>query len=431
MLARFKSTTGALKFLEFHRQKTRDFTRNRKLTFELVVLVILQKSVKSLQLALNEFFQKCSSPLKTVGASAFTKARQKLSHTAFIELNQVAVVETVYEDSTYRQWKGHRLLGVDGSKIILPDTPEIREEFGGVRIANQLPTTVGSFPMAVASVCYDSLNHIALDSVLTHARAYEVDLAMDHLAYSRENDVWIFDRGYPSYFYLTLLLAHRQHFIGRCSKGSFPAAQKLFRRPVPSKRVMLRAPHYLRPKLLALGLPLTIAVRFVTVILKTGEVEVLVTSLLDETLYPASEFGPLYYLRWGVETFYGRVKGRLALENFTGKTPEAIKQDFYSTILISGVESVLTEEGQHQLDQKSSTNRYPRQVNKAVSFNTIKHRVFDLFYTQNNLDQLLEDLTQLFLTNPTCHRPHRNPPRQKSKDRKLLQFHLRTKKICF
>ncbi len=142
-----------------------------------------------------------------------------------------------------------------------------------------------------------------------------------------------FDRGYPSYFYLTLLLAHRQHFIGRCSKGSFPAAQKLFRRPVPSKRVMLRAPHYLRPKLLALGLPLTIAVRFVTVILKTGEVEVLVTSLLDETLYPASEFGPLYYLRWGVETFYGRVKGRLALENFTGKTPEAIKQDFYSTIL--------------------------------------------------------------------------------------------------
>ena len=185
MLARFKSTTGALKFLEFHRQKTRDFTRNRKLTFELVVLVILQKSVKSLQLALNEFFQKCSSPLKTVGASAFTKARQKLSHTAFIELNQVAVVETVYEDSTYRQWKGHRLLGVDGSKIILPDTPEIREEFGGVRIANQLPTTVGSFPMAVASVCYDSLNHIALDSVLTHARAYEVDLAMDHFSNSQ------------------------------------------------------------------------------------------------------------------------------------------------------------------------------------------------------------------------------------------------------
>ena len=157
----------------------------------------------------------------------------------------------------------------------------------------------------------------------------------------------------------------------------------------------------------------------------------LVTSLLDETRYPSSEFGPLYDLRWGVETFYGRVKGRLTLENFTGKTPEVVKQDFYSTILISGVESILTEDAQHDLDQKTASNRYPQQVNNAVSFNPIKNRVFDLFYAQNNLDQLLADLTQLFLTNPICQRNQRNPPRNKSKDRKLLQFHQRIKKICF
>ena len=37
------------------RKKETDFTRNRKLTFENMVVLILQKGVKSLQLRLNEF----------------------------------------------------------------------------------------------------------------------------------------------------------------------------------------------------------------------------------------------------------------------------------------------------------------------------------------------------------------------------------------
>ena len=43
----------------------------------------------------------------------------------------------------------------------------------------------------------------------------------------------------------------------------------------------------------------------------------------------------LYGLRWEIETFFGVLKGRLSLENFTGLTVEAIKQDFWSTIFIS------------------------------------------------------------------------------------------------
>jgi hypothetical protein len=85
-----------------------------------------------------------------------------------------------------------------------------------------------------------------------------------------------------------------------------------------------------------LGLPASVQARFVRVLLNTGEWEVLVTSLLDEIRYPTTEFRSLYARRWGIETFYGLLKTRLDLENFTGNGAEAVRQDFHATIDLSG-----------------------------------------------------------------------------------------------
>ncbi|OQW94875.1 MAG: hypothetical protein BWK79_04470 [Beggiatoa sp. IS2] len=76
----------------------------------------------------------------------------------------------------------------------------------------------------------------------------------------------------------------------------------------------------------------TTRVRFVRVLLSTGEYEILVTSLLNERLYPTEIFKELYQLCWGIETYYGLLKTRLELENFTGKTVGSVLQDLYSTI---------------------------------------------------------------------------------------------------
>ena len=51
---------------------------------------------------------------KSVSTAAFCKARMKLSHQAFIELND-DLVQTFYEAATIDKWQGHRLLAVDGS----------------------------------------------------------------------------------------------------------------------------------------------------------------------------------------------------------------------------------------------------------------------------------------------------------------------------
>ena len=155
----------------------------------------------------------------------------------------------------------------------------------------------------------------------------------------------------------------------------------------------------------------------------------MVTSLLDEVEYPAADFKEIYWLRWGVETFYGVAKTRLQLENFTGKTVESIQQDFYATIYITGLESVLTDPAEAQLSQRNTQHAY--HVNKVVSFNVIKNEVIDLLYHESDIDVLLKKLTRLFLKNPSCTRKNRKVPRRKSSDRKLLNHHKRLKKICF
>ena len=135
-------------------------------------------------------------------------------------------------------------------------------------------------------------------------------------------------------------------------------------------------------------------------------------------------------MRWGIETFYGLLKTRLELENFTGIGPEAVRQDFHATVYLSGLESLLTDTAQAMLDAK--VTKYPQRVNRAVSFNAIKNLALDLLLAGDpETDQLLDRLTSLFLTNPCQERSHRKPARKKSSARVLLNFHKRQKKHCF
>jgi hypothetical protein len=121
-------------FKSLHRTSPKVFLRERKLTFSLVILLIMQKTMKSLQLLLNEVFGQLD--LDPATNSAFTQARRHLKHTAFIELNQKAIVAEYYQDETYQRYQGFRLLAIDGSKIRLPDSREIQEVFGTIKTTN-------------------------------------------------------------------------------------------------------------------------------------------------------------------------------------------------------------------------------------------------------------------------------------------------------
>jgi len=418
-------------FKSHHRTSPKVFLRERKLTFSLVILLIMQKTMKSIQLLLNEVFGQLD--LDTVTNSVFTPARSHLKHTAFIELNQKAIVAEYYPDGTYQRYRGFRLLAIDGSKLRLPDSREIQEVFGTIKTTNGKDNQIiGKPAYGLASVCYEVLNKIVIDSQLGNARAYEVDLAVKHLPATQPQDLLLLDRGYASYQWLATCVQHQRHFVVRGSAASFkPARQMLKGLGADSQIVDLTPSFSKRLAITVLGLPSVLRVRFVRVALPNGEFEVLVTNLLDETRFPTSSFGQLYHLRWGVETLYGVVKTRLQLEHFSGLTAESVRQDFYATIFITNLESVLTEEATTRLEKKTSKNRHPQQVNQAVSFNAIKNYVIALFYLENNSEEILRQLTQLFLTNPSSVRPQRSVPRRQRSLTQRLNYHRRIKKLGF
>lgn len=70
--------------------------------------------------------------------------------------------------------------------------------------------------------------------------------------------------------------------------------------------------------------------RLVLIELENGEKEVLCTSLVDSTQYPHELFSELYHCRWSIEEGYKLLKERLDLEDFSGKTAKAVKQDFHA-----------------------------------------------------------------------------------------------------
>lgn len=107
------------------------------------------------------------------------------------------------------------------------------------------------------------------------------------------------------------------------------------------------------------------------------------------------------------------------------------KQDFWSTIFITNVETIFTEETEAELNQQKSISQLPQKINKSVSFNTIKNMAFDIFYSGKEQQEIKDILTELFKTNTIVQRTHRNAPRKKASSRISLGFQKRHRKHVF
>jgi hypothetical protein len=398
------------------------------LSFKTMAVLMLRKGGKSLQLSMNSLLPKLGRTQMTVDKSAYSKARRKFKHTAFIELNERAVVDVMYGDGDYGTWKGHRILAVDGSKVMLSTNDETVEEFG--TLPYHTPYGVGEHCYAVASVLYDVLNRVAVHSLLEPAHSYEVDLAVKHLKHTQDKDLVIYDRGYCSYLMMAQTISSGSDFLIRCPGGRFRVAAGMLSGNGPDDVITtLAAP----PKFLAnpeyKDLPTTLTVRFVRVTLDTGEYEVLVTSLTDQERYVTADFKELYWLRWGIETFYGILKTRLGLENFSGYSPGAIRQDFFATIFLTGLETLMTMDVEASLVKQRGG--HSKKVNKAVSFSTIKEHAFELFYSKDPQEKVLKELTALFSSSPTLIRKDRVVTRKNTTSQQVLGFWKRKRKTVF
>lgn len=398
----------------------KDFTRNRKLTFPITIVFMLNFLTKSLSSEIVNFVDclksKCNHIIENgFTKSAFTQARKKIKAEGFLSLSQL-IVDEYYKveqgDNSIKKWKGHRLLAVDGSQVTLPNTQELYEKFGSP--SNQ-HGEVNGLVQARASVLYDVLNHYILDSILSPLSEGERKHAVSHLAYASPADIVIYDRGYPSF---DLIYEHEKRqidFVIR-AKVSFNNQVKSF---VKSKSVSKTVE--LKPSTKSsfdgYGKDKRIRVRLVKVKLDDGEIEVLITSLLDEKKYPTKIFKDLYFKRWGVETLYDELKNKIKLENFSGYSYNSIMQDFYIAIFTSNIQTLIVGDLEGKLDKKSD-KKYRYKINTSLSYGFMKDRVLELYFSEKEPENIVKELEDLFVKHLVPVRPNRSFPREKNKYRR-------------
>jgi hypothetical protein len=416
---------------ELHAQTTQqqfrravgDFSRRPILSFARVATLILRGHQVSQQNAVNKFFRELGVPELSVTGSAYSQARQKLKPELFVHLNDCVMEDfsvLSQADGTWRTWHGHRLLGGDGTKLNLPDTPAMRAAYSVV--GNQ-HGAAGESVQGLAVVVYDLLNDLGVAAHLGKL-AHEPDvLAQQPGAASTANDVFVLDRNFADYVFIAWGVQQKRGLIIRCPRSSFGVVNDFWESDLSDQVVTLRCStrKTTRADVKEQGLPEVVTVRLLKFTLTTGETEVLLTTLCDQQRYPYPEFYQVYGWRWNQETYYDRVKNIFELERFSGLTPLSIAQDFYGVLFLATLESTLAQSAQTALTARASTGSasVPPRVNRAVSYvSLLDHTVALLADPQRSLEEVVTQLHRLLQTNPKYNaadrkfdRPARSPAR--------------------
>jgi Transposase DDE domain len=408
-----------------------DFTRDRVLTLPIVALSILRGHKVSQQNALNKIFRELDQLEAVPTASAYCQARQKLKPELFARLNQI-VVEDFYRlygaDGAVKRWRGHRLLGSDGTKINIPDTPSLRAAF--TVHSNQHE----EFVQATAVVLHDLLNDIGLQASLGPVSGEKRPLLEQLWEATEESDVLVLDRNFGDYSIVAWAVVSNRDVIIRCRRQSFSVVEEFWQSDKLEAIVTLNVSQsaetqrYVR----AHSLPESVPVRLLKFTLPTGETEVLLTTLCDRRQYPRKEFYTVYGWRWGDETYYDRIKNIFEVERFSGESEQIIRQDFFGVIFLSTLESVLTKSAQAVLIERDQAREPETQakVNRAVSYVSLVDEAVGLLLDERvHPEDALDRLRQLFQKNPTRHRAGRKNERLKLKHSRKLRYHRYKKRL--
>lgn len=306
-------------------------------------------SCSSIQRDLDRFFKSMENSdfsIRRVTKSAFTQARSKLDPWAFRRLNDIAV-NTFYSENEVYTWYGMRTLSVDGSRLVLPNHQSVREEFGVHKFG---PKADSEKSLALCSMLYDVLNLVNIDAQIAPFTASERELLYLHMEKLMPNDLLLLDRGYPSIALFFLLMAKGVEFcvrmkenwwleINNFSKSDDKERVVTFKLPKKDRKLLKEYPEWYEKE---------ISCRLIKITLESGENEILCTSLTDMEKFLYDDFSELYHYRWNEEEAYKLFKCRIEIENFSGKTAKAVKQDFYAKTFLM----TLCAAYSHPIDEK-------------------------------------------------------------------------------
>lgn len=409
-------TTNILYDEDFKHRNTngsRVFIRERKLGFQLLIIFIAKLLRNSIQRELNDFFAKINNEdfsIQEVTKGAFSTARSKLKHTAFIELSNKAVA-SFYQQAPHVKWGEFRVLACDGSTVLLPKSKDIAKDFPLTGFGRNADCEKS---LSKISLVYDVFNQITLNAKIDAFKVHETTLFKQQLEEVdfMADDLILLDRGYPSVGLLYELLQRKIHFCVRLKDNWWKEVNKMLENGETDKIVKFS----LNKNQLNLAKKYNttqtdVEVRIVVIELDNGNKEILCTSLLCPKDTTLEDLKWLYHQRWTEEEAYKILKTRIDLANFSGMTSLSVKQDFYAAIFTMNMCAILAHPIAEKIrTEKNTTRKHPRKINRTNAISYISKSWVGIFI-KRKYNLCLEHFDKMLIKTTEVVRPNRNFPR--------------------
>jgi len=296
-----------------------------------------------------------------------------------------------YQCVNSKKWKGFRVLSVDGSTLRLPNHPSLAKKFSTHRFGAKKSV---EHWMSRVSFLYDVFNNIVIDAQMESFDTSEATLCDKHLGFLSKGDLVLFDRYYASHYLFSVLLHKQVHFLFRMRNDSWKCVNAFIASNLNEQIVDMEPYKYSK---VAKKIPLNVAhkvqVRLIKQVSKSGQINVFATSLLDSTQYSRTSIINLYKHRWGVEEAYKTLKARLDLIHFSGKTLQAVQQDFYANVFLISLTSILKFNIPVRLKTKDCTqNKEGRTliINNTYAMAQTKKLLKQAYFSFNHIKMWLQ-----------------------------------------
>jgi Transposase DDE domain len=358
-----------------------------------------------LQTLLDELFATLDgTSLRTVTKSAVSQARQKLKASAFETLND-SLLGLLEELLPEPRWHGLRLVATDSTTLRLPPHLENQAEFG-------VQLDIAGQPYVLARVLglFATTSKLMLKAQVARYAESERGLLVSLLPHLSVNDLLIMDRGFPAIWLFTLLQQRGLPFLARMDGNQWPVVETFLQNDQAEAIVSVPVTAQSRRQANSVGqtlVPKSLKLRLIKVLLPSGQIEVLATSLLDSTHFPAEAFAELYHARWSIEEAFKVLKHRLYLEQFTGELPESIRQDIQAKFFTANLAQALAREAYDSLPAEKAARYFP---NVTYILHSLKYRLFGWLIQRVPHEQVLE-LIALYANTLERKRPNRKAPR--------------------
>jgi hypothetical protein len=306
-------------------------------------------------------------------ASAYCQARSRLPLAVFQEVLRRVGAALRPEVDTTGLWHGHRTFLVDGSSFSMPDTPELRRNFG---LSTKVRPGCG-FPTARLMALFHAGTGLLIEAFAVPHQGHDIAWASRFHRRLGAGDVLVGDRGFCSFAHLALLAQEGLHAVVRMHQtqvvdftpgrphvapgGKRVAAGRPRTRWVrnlgPTDHVveLFRppdVPSWLDAKAFA-ALPGSLLIRelrYRTEVpgFRTREVT-LATTLLDGAAYPASELAELYAGRWAIELNLRHLKTTMKMDVLRCKSVAGVTKELTAYCLVYNlVRAVMLEAARRQ-----------------------------------------------------------------------------------